>query len=560
MTASNQSLKAEEINLRSLFFRSDVQFVVPEYQRPYTWGTNEALQLVDDLEDALERDGDEPYFLGSLILVNPDSLRAEVIDGQQRLTTLTILLSVLRDLVQDGVLKYRIHSFVEQEADTADGEPTLRLKLRPRDCGFFKTNVQSMGGTVALVDLKDGKLENDAQRRIRDNANAIRARLYEWDQKKLQDFYNLLAWRTFLVVVSTLDLSSAYRIFSVMNSRGLPLAPSDIFKSYVVGAIEGDKSEYAKRWEDLEVDLGRDDFTDLFFHLRAIFSKARAAKNIVEEFPEQVLKPYLEHENGDGFIDEVLEPYAKAYLCLLSQDFQGANAGEINAWMKRLNQLDNKDWRPVALWALTNHSDDSRFLVEFFKKLERLAASMLLRRVYATPRVQRYMELLRQLDAGEGLSAEKFELTSDERRESYERLNGEVYAKTSLCKYVLLRLDEILADAPGVTYDHKIISVEHVLPQNPRDNSLWLEDFTDEQRAYWTHRLGNLLLLNRKKNSQARNYDFAKKKNTYFQKDGGISVFAITTQVINQSEWTPEVVEKRHNELVDLLSGEWDLA
>lgn len=69
---------------------------------------------------------------------------------------------------------------------------------------------------------------------------------------------------------------------------------------------------------------------------------------------------------------------------------------------------------------------------------------------------------------------------------------------------MLLRLDELLAEAPGVTYEHARITVEHVLPQNPAPTSLWKVRFTDEPREYWTHRIANLVLLNRTKNSQAR--------------------------------------------------------
>ena len=99
-------------------------------------------------------------------------------------------------------------------------------------------------------------------------------------------------------------------------------------------------------------------------------------------------------------------------------------------------------------------------------------------------------------------------------------------------KYVLLRLDDLLAKQPGVSYQHKMITVEHVLPQNPKDSSVWKPDFTDDQRLQWTHRLGNLVLLNRAKNSEAQNYDFAKKKENYFTGANGSAIFALTTQVL----------------------------
>lgn len=86
-------------------FSSDFEFAIPDYQRPYSWGTEQALQLLDDLNGAIDRDPDEPYFLGSLVLVRDNGRRAEVIDGQQRLTTLSILFAVMRDLTGNDDLR-----------------------------------------------------------------------------------------------------------------------------------------------------------------------------------------------------------------------------------------------------------------------------------------------------------------------------------------------------------------------------------------------------------------------------------------------------------------------
>jgi hypothetical protein len=282
-------------------------------------------------------------------------------------------------------------------------------------------------------------------------------------------------------------------------------------------------------------------------------------RGLLVEFPEQVLKGYLPM-NGKGFVDDFLEPYALADQRLINQDFDaGGKWDNVNEWLKRLVQLDNDDWRPAALWALKNHNDDPVFLDIFLCKLERLAASFLLRRVYTTPRVGRYLELLKQLDNGDGVDAAAFELTDEEKKDSRERIAGEIYLVKPVRKYVLLRLDSIIAANPGASYAHKIITVEHVLPQNPNEDSHWVNDFTEEERTYWTHRLGNLLLLNRTKNSEAQNYDFDVKKSKYFTSSKGAALFALTTQVLNYQEWTPTVVEQRQGELTKKLIDEWEL-
>lgn len=561
MQHSLKPIDAGEVQLGELF-TNKFDFAIPDYQRPYAWGRDETLQLLDDLRGSLDRDTDEPYFLGSVVLVKEKGIpSAEVIDGQQRLTTLTILFAVLRDLATDDALRVDIQKLVEEPAVVwANKTAKPRLCLRDRDAKFFREYVQSDGAIATLIGLSDNQATTDSQRSIRGNAKALHEALSALPEDDRTRLFVMMASRTFLVVVSTPDLNSAYRIFSVMNARGLPLTPPDIFKSRVIGAIpESDRGDYAELWEDLEEDLGRDEFGDLFLYVRTIVSKSRAVKGLLTEFPEQVLNAYLP-SSGKDFVNKVLEPYALADQRLINQDFDAGGAWDnVNDWLKRLAQLDNDDWRPAALWALKHHKDDPTFLDGFLRNLERLAASFLLRRVYTTPRVQRYLDLLKQLDAGEGLTATAFALSDDEKSETRARLQGEIYLVNPVRKYVLLRLDSLLAANPGAAYAHKVITVEHVLPQHPKKDSQWLSDFTDEQRAHWTHRLGNLLLLNRTKNSEAQNYDFEVKKAKYFTSSKGVPLFALTTQVLGYDKWTPDVIEHRHTQLTAKLAAEWGL-
>jgi hypothetical protein len=82
-------------------------------------------------------------------------------------------------------------------------------------------------------------------------------------------------------------------------------------------------------------------------------------------------------------------------------------------------------------------------------------------------------------------------------------------------------------------------------------------DFSTSERAQWTHRLANLVLLSRTKNAQAQNFDFVTKKEKYLKR--GVVTFSITTEVLGQNAWTPELLEKRQAELLGLLTAEWRL-
>lgn len=134
-----------------------------------------------------------------------------------------------------------------------------------------------------------------------------------------------------------------------------------------------------------------------------------------------------------------------------------------------------------------------------------------------------------------------------------------MYLHTQGRRFILLRIDEVLANASGVSYDNKTITVEHVLPQNPSLKSKWLKVFSEDQRHEWTHRLANLVLLNRAKNSQAQNYDFDTKKQKYSSGKKGVSIFALTSQVLSADKWNPRTLEKRQEELLNVIYAEWML-
>ena len=174
-----KDLTAGEFALRKIF-SSDYEFMIPDYQRPYAWGKEQALQLLDDLEGALARDTDEPYFLGSIVLVKAGSdPRAEVIDGQQRLTTLSILFAVLRDLTENPKLAAELAKVVVEPGEILAGtqaKPRLTLQEARRQV-LRRPSPDRGSHRGTRVALDDAHLKTDAQKAIRDNTAALRERL-----------------------------------------------------------------------------------------------------------------------------------------------------------------------------------------------------------------------------------------------------------------------------------------------------------------------------------------------------------------------------------------------
>ena len=545
-------------------FSNSFRFRLPEYQRPYSWTTEETGALLDDLWGAFRHDekketlDKDPFFLGSIVLVKPEHRTdALVIDGQQRLTTLTILLSVLRHLLSNDV--DHISDYILQQGKPYEGlKDEFRLRLREQDAGFFEEFIQKANGLAVLEKKHAPSLRNDAQRNIRANALYLCERLKNRSDK-LQEFTKFVITKCMVVVVSTVDEYSAYRIFTVLNSRGLDLSHADILKAEVIGAIEIEEREkYGQKWDTIEENLGFEYFKSLFAHIRTIRVKKKLESTILKEFRDYV-KPQSKPKK---FIDEELQPYGDALHTIKECNYNSAAGGDrVNEHLRWLRQIDNTDWVPAAIVALAKHENDTQWLDQFLQSLERLAAGFLVMRMGVNERLVRYGMLLADLQNGSEVLApgSSLHLTNDDKEKILKGLDGNLYEMTKVRKYVLLRLDHALSGG-GANYDYSIITIEHVLPQTPKEGSLWLKLFPEEkERAGWLHRIGNLVLLSRAKNSEAQNFEFEEKKEKYFKSNKGTSPFILTTQVLSEKEWTPFVLHRRQKELVGKLKEIWSL-
>lgn len=548
----------------SRIFSNEYVFKIPSYQRPYAWTTENARELLDDLVEYMSaRPGEieemPPYFLGSIVLIKSDNLPdSDVVDGQQRLTTLTLLLSVIRTMVGDENAGDITHLLYEKGSQILGTHDRFRLSLRERDRDFFQKYVQKENGIEELLELVDA--ENDSQRNIRDNARLFNVQLQAKPEIERLRLAQFIVTRCYLVVVTTPDLNSAYRIFSVLNTRGLDLSATDILKSQLVGATAEKRREiYTKKWEDIEEHLGRDSFNELFSHIRMVYRKAKPQGTLLAEFKEHVIKEI----DPAHFIDGILSPMADAYDEITEETYSSSEGAErVNECFKWLNRLEFNDWVPPALAFAVRWRNQPQRMARFFSDLERLAYSLLITRAGINERIERFSRLTKVIEENGDCftNTSPLQLSPFEQFSTYSVLAGPVYETVAARarSMILLRLDALLSGG-GATYDYPTITVEHVLPQFPPVDSEWLVWFPNPDiRTALVHNLGNLALLTRKKNSAASNYEFDHKKTAYFTRNG-VSPFAITTQVLQHRTWTPEIVTNRQLELLRVLESHWRL-
>lgn len=567
-----KTLEAHDKLIREIF-EGSYQFEIPDYQRPYAWTTEQAEELFNDLtsamQDARTNGATSQYFLGSIVLIKNDrDPKAMVVDGQQRLTTLTMLFGALRAAWEAASYPQGIKSvtpFLYEEGDEMLGKATgYRFTAREEDTVFFRQYIQEPGGIEKLV-LNTDKLE-DSRLRYRENATLLLNSAKALSPDDRNALWKFLANDCSLVVISTPDLEAAYRIFSVLNNRGLDLAPIDIIKAEVLGSIrriggEDKARAYSKKWSEIESQLGRDAFGDLFGHIRTVYAKQKQRATLVKEFQDHV----TEYKKPIDLVDKVVKPYADVWDFIRDADFEATEHAEtINEYLSWLNRVDFKDWVPPALVYFKRFRQQPKLLAAFFKALERLTYFMLVTKVGINERIETYADLTKEIEPeafdGDLTALKTLDLTDKQKREFVDALDGDIYRKLPKARMALmLRLEALVSDgSKKQAFDH--LSLEHVLPQTPPAASDWIKWFPDEdERDRWTHRLANLVPLHVRKNPAASNFDFATKKNVYFKGKGTASPFILTQEVRSEDSWTPAMLADRQKRLVGVLEKHWEL-
>lgn len=456
----------------SKIFSSDFDYVIPSYQRPYSWTKDQTGELFDDLYEFYEREKEDSYFLGSIVLIkNENAPLAEVIDGQQRLTTLTILLAAIAYRLT-GKMRDSCENFVVEAGNPLLGRPAKpRLALRDRDRDFFARYVQTFG-LGELLALDTGRLDNEAKQHIQANTALLLARIdstFNGSEDRLTGFVSFLLTRTFLVVVATPSEQSAFRVFSVLNSRGLDLLPTDILKATLIGeSPEQRRDALSENWEELEEETGRQGFVDPFGHIWMIFARSKARASLLDEFRAHVR---TQAATAELVITQIIEPHADAYLIAKRSSYKATtHAAEVNRYLAWLNRIDFSDWLPVAIRFIVKHGDDPAYMEWFFQRLERLAAFLHVCAYSINERIDRFATVLADLERPSTLESPvtTVELSEGEKAQMRAVLDGDVYLLTARRRnYIILRLDSFVSDG-AASHSPDTLTIEHVLPQSVR--------------------------------------------------------------------------------------------
>jgi len=567
------TIESDKIFIKSIF---EMWYRIPEYQRPYVWGTDQINDLLDDVSFAQQQNKDSEYFLGSIVFQKKqihssdgsEYTENDLLDGQQRLTTLFLLTAVIRDITDNKIRKATCQKSIFQEANPDDNIPErLRIVFDIRDevRDFIDKYVKEENGT------KKDKLKelskNSKDLSIKNMATAILEmhKYFRNSEISIDEFFPYFRNKVLMIYVASEELEDAFKLFTIMNDRGIKLRNSDILKAMNLREISDDtkRNNYAKDWEDIE-SYFEENFDTFLAHLRTVLVKDKARLNLLDEFEKNIYAPTkydretktytklvpLLNKGEDTF--EYIKKYKQYYIEL----FDTSHYDEYSSY-----KFDNlltvmRATLPADFWISPLLRFYDKFgnekLFDFLKKLDNKFSYDWIIQYTPTTRLENMGKIIDRIGSVSSTD-ELFEsnVFDVEEHKLLNILEEDIYGRR-FARYILYKLDYLYSGEDEKMSVPKTISVEHILPQNPKEGSQWKKDFTDIQIEENKHKIGNLVLISRRKNSSQGNLDYDKKKEKYFQKN--IDLFRNSLRILTLNDtWTPKELEENQRSVIEEL-------
>lgn len=541
-------------------------YAIPRFQRDYSWDTDHWDDLWQDIRGTIDPEGEPAHYMGYLVLQSGDAKRFEVIDGQQRLTTLSILalavIAGLQDLASAGVEADDNRRRIEQLRNTFIGylDPVTlvarsKLTLNRNNDGYYQDYI------VPLHRLP--------QRNLRPSQSLLR-RAFEWfrskvreeheasrDGRELARFLDTLADKLFFTVITVTDELNAFKVFETLNARGARLSPADLLKNYLFSIVSretrhtDDIDALERRWEDITQRLGAASLPDF---LRAHWNSRR---QFVRE--ADLFKTIRSATPDRGTVFELIrqmEDDLDIYTALPRPEDPFWNKDD-SRHIRALRHFNVRQPWPL-LMAVRRRFDGPGFteilracvVVAFRGNVIAGLASNEQERVYNAA-VQRIVtgEYARPGDVVRALAPV---YVSDE---SFKAAFSEKVLRTTaprnhrVARYILIEIERHLT---GIEHDadNPQLTLEHILPEHPAGD--W-QGFDRDPFAEATYRLGNLTLLEAGINRTVGNGDFASKARGY-----ATSTYEMTRRVArDNAEWTMDRLTRRQQWLAQQAGAMW---
>lgn len=568
--AGQLDISASESTVENILSRSD-RYTVPEYQRLYSWDEE---QWNDFWRDLTSIEENETHFLGSIVVIKrvgsfEELDRMDLVDGQQRLTTISILLSVIRERYkeeggQEGLVEKLDSDYLH--AYDMNNEEYQNLTLSNTDNKEFKA-------------ILDGRPEDAEGSQLYEAYSHFEERVNDLPFEEVDQIRKRLLGSMTLVIIDTEDPESAFRLFETLNDRGLELSAVDLMKNSVLQeAMETfpkgyDAEEYThvrEQWEKLLQNVVREINKPNRFFRHFIMAASEPEKNssisnykLYDEFRD-IIKRDLPTEDVSlvDYIDQMVE-VSDLYMGFIKADvnsFESRNQEKINQRLKNLNAIQSVHTRTLLLRAFQELDDFGELdrvlrLLEVFMtrwKMAGYASGSKLDSIFASLTSEAFdgngdpIEIIKTELEKEAPDDEEFKIG----------LMSRSFKRNDQTRYILQTLETRAFG--GQAGDWTSIDIEHIAPRkfwNTKKYESWRQvlNLSEEEAAEYVEKLGNLTLLDSRHNAAAGAQPFEEKKQYYLS-----SNFNMVEEVQDRDDWNKEAIDNRTEELANRCVEVWD--
>lgn len=550
-----ETFKAEEKSIRNLF-QEKISYIIPSYQRPYSWGIDEIEKFCEDIFLSY-KDKDE-YLLSSIILVEhkKDKLY-EVIDWQQRLTTISIFLSVLKSFLKD-----------QENIEDINNRILNWSEIRVQRVQTDKTYHQDFQEVLQNFDYEAFRELTKKRKYKKNNYYQNALIIYDFLNSEVvkntdfDDFYSdFFIDKIYLIRVYTIQESKAMRLFEVLNSRWLPLRNADLIKNHIMEKIYESYDEETKRsevsafeelWKDIanKLDEFDESMEDLFTYYVYMKLKENPKNNLFEEFKNILKRDFSNEEKINIFIQEI-KKFADTYLDLYSErkDIDTYRKIHSMAYLR-----EGRFWKVIlTTYCLKYWSEDIKTMVDTLFEFYYL-------NYIAWESVNPYKQLSFNLikDVAEGnldINKLKNDIETYYKKQNTlyrfkSKLTNEIYQERwakvlfYLIEYFYYKDKE---DFEIFEQNEKKIQLEHIFPQNDKNREDVVSN--DSELRELRNTLWNLTLLYQSKNVKCSNSDFKTKLTIY----EGSQKFNHTKEILKYTNWDSTSISNRELLLLDQI-------
>ncbi len=547
-----------------------LSYRVPPFQRDYSWTEDEWDDLWRDILGLFETDGEAAHYMGYLVLQTFDSKEFSIIDGQQRLTTISVMilagLSHLQDLINSGLdaenntkRKDQLQNSYIGYLDPVSLVPKSKLELNRHNNRYYQTYL------VPLEKLPQRGL-NVSEHLLRKAFSWFKERIKtrcsneEQSGRSLAAFIDGLVDKLFFTVITVSDELNAFKVFETLNARGVRLSSTDLLKNYLFSVIssanthEAELRSLEERWERIVGLLGSESFpeflrvfwnsrnklvrkSDLFKTIRRQIDTRDAAFNLLRRLDQSAAIYAALRDSSDSLwntrekraLKELLMFNVRQPLAMMMACHACFFDNERSAFTRILNAVAVISFRYNVICNMQTHEQE-----RLYNAIARKVSEGTIRDV------SQVLEALREVYPDDARFKNAF---------SEKELRTTNSRNKKVVRYILF---EIERQRSGKDFDFEsaTYSLEHILPEHPSEEWAGIEESKQERLIY---RLGNMTPLETSRNREVGNRDYASKRAVYADSD-----FQITRAVAEHYDvWNERKIETRQEQMAGVAAGIW---